>query len=270
MENGEQKIFVWCDFSEQMGDAIIHGLQIALILRKELCLLNVLGSGRREDKKVVEERLTQVAGKIIGNVSHINIHYLVSERPLNHILTELAEDYDALLLTAPKKSASFLLKILPESGFPFLFVSGKTNVEDYYQKIVVPVGYMKRCKDSALWASYISRNNYAAVDLFKSEEVGEADNVNVKKNLYSIEGLFSKFGFQYNVIESKTPTWKLSKAAFNHVNGYSYSTLILASNNRPSIIDNLLGLSEKKLIKNSGRIPVMCINSKRDLYTLCG
>jgi hypothetical protein len=270
MENGEQKIFVWCDFSEQMSDAIIHGLQIALMLRKELCLISVPGSQNCDERGAMEARLKIVAGNISSRVSNLKIHCMVSEKPLKNILTELAEVYDALLLTAPKTSASSLLKILPESGFPFLFVSGNTKVEDFYQKIVVPVGYMRRCKDLALWASYLGRNNNATIDLMASNEQGQADSTSVKNNLRSIKRLYSNFSFQYNIIDSNTPTWKLAKAAFNHVSGHEHSMLMLAANHRPNFIDNLLGLSEKKIIENSGRIPVMCINSKRDLYTLCG
>lgn len=270
MKNGEQKIFVWCDFSEQMSDAIIHGLHIALILRKELCLLNILTPKSDESKRVVELRLKLIAEKVIAGGGGVNVHYMVSEKPLKHILTDLIEEYDALLLSAPKSSAHLLLKALPKSRFPFLFVSGDANVESYYRKIIVPVGYMKRCKDLALWASYLSRHNNASVELFTSKDSSRADNEVVRKNLLAIEKLFKCFRFRYNIVESNTPTWKLAKAAFYHVSKHDFSMLMIAVNHRPFFLDKLIGLSEKNIIDNSGNTPVFCINSKRHLCTLCG
>jgi len=38
LTNGEQKIFIWIDFSPETEVAILHGVQVALILDKEICL----------------------------------------------------------------------------------------------------------------------------------------------------------------------------------------------------------------------------------------
>jgi hypothetical protein len=270
MENGEQKIFVWCDFSEQMSDAILHGLQVALILKKELCLLNIPDSKSNEGKSVVELRLKLIAEKVIEGGGGVNVHYMVSERPLKRILTDLIEVYDSLLLVAPKISAPSLVKALPKSRFPFLFVSGSDNVEGYYKRIVVPVGYMKRCKDLALWASYLSRHNNGSVELFASKESGRSDNEVMRKNLSSIVRLFKCFSFGYSVVESNAPTWKLAKAAFYHVCKQDYSMLMIAVNHRPFFLDRFIGMSERDIIDGSGNTPVFCINSQKHLCTLCG
>jgi len=270
MENGEQKIFVLCDFSEQMGDAIIHGIQIALILKKDLCLIYFISSEDINERISAEARLEVIAGRISSKVANLVVHCMISEKPLKDMLTDLAEVYDALLLAAPKTAAPSLLKVLPDSGFPFLFVSGTKQVENFYRNIIVPVGYMKRSKDLALWASYLGRNNNAIVELITSRESGSADNKSVLKNLSSIKRLYGNFSFQYKILDSNSPTWKLAKAAHNYVMGCECSMLMLAVSHKSNFIDNLLGLSEKKIIERSGQIPVMCINSKRDLYTLCG
>lgn len=270
MENGEQKIFVWCDFSPEMETAIIHGIQVAVILDKEVCLMHILNEKSHENQEMAEARLRGIAAKIASLAPAIRLHFIVLEKPLHKILTIMAEIYDALLLVAHKKTAPKLLVSLPDAGFPFLFVSAKDDLDSLYKQIVIPVGYMKKSKDLALWGSYFGRHNGASIDVFMASESAEADRNSVKSNFFSIVRLYRNFRFPYQQIESHSPTWKLQKAALNHSLGLRTGLLIISASFKTTFIDRMMGLTEDKVIENSGDLSVMCINSQRDLYTLCG
>jgi hypothetical protein len=253
-----------------METAIMHGIQVAVILDKELCLMHVLQSKNHENPEMAEAKLRGIAGKITSLVPSIRLHYIVLENPLHKILTIMAEVYDALLLVAHKKSAVKLLDSLPHSGFPFLFVSSKTDLDSLYKQIVIPVGYMKKSKDLALWGSYFGRHNGASIDVFMASESAEADRKSVTSNFYSIVRLYRNFRFPYQQIESHSPTWKLQKAALNHSLGLKCGLLIISASFKTTFIDRMMGLTEDKMIEKSADLSVMCINSQRDLYTLCG
>jgi hypothetical protein len=270
MENGEQKIFVWCNFSEGMDDAILHGMMIALTLQKELCLFHLLDRKLHENSGIAEARLRGAASKISPLLSTIKVKYLVSDQNIMDSLKDLAELYECLVLIAHKVSASQLLPELQFAAFPFLFVSAKLNVDQTYKRIVIPVGYMKKSKDIALWASYLGRHNGAMIDIFVADEGGNADQKTVKSNLYSIQRLYGKFRFPFQVIESHTPTWKLQKASLNHALGLKSGMLIIAASFKPTFLDTMLGLTESKVIAKSEELSVMCVNSQRDFYTFCG
>ena len=271
MADMEQKIVVWCDFSPGMNAALVHGIYLASILKKELLLLHLIEKSHQEDKLMAEAKMRGVAGRTSDIIPSVRVRYLVRDHELSHsVLMDLAEGYDAILMTAGKTSASKLLPRLKQSGFPFLFVDGEEQVEQFYKRLVIPVGYMRRSKDLALWASYIGRNNQALVDLLAAREPGAEDKRNVEKNLSAIEVLFDKFTFPYQVIESSSQTWKLSKSAVEHALGISEALLIVSGNDKTTFIDNWLGLTVSKLLRKSGNVPVMCINSYLDLYTLCG
>ena len=269
MENGEQKIFVWCDFTPPMDTAIMHGVQVASILRKELCLMHMTHR-KAENREIAEARLRGIAGKIAPLLTGLQVHYVVLEGPLHQNLTPMAEVYDALVLVAHKNAAAELLPSLTDSGFPFLFVSSQQSTEQLYRRIIIPVGYMKKSKDLALWGSYFGRHNSASIDLFMAREGLKADNDRIGKNIVSIARLYRNFNFPFQPVESHTPTWKLQKAALAHAQGYPDGLLIIAASFKTTFIDNWMGLTERKVIQKSGDLSVMCINSQRDLYTLCG
>jgi len=269
MENGEQKIFVWCDFSDGMDDAIMHGIIIASTLGKELCLFHLLDFRIHENSEIAEARLRGTTSKISNYLSAIKVRYLVHNQDLVKSLNELSELYECLALVAHKKSASFLLPVLQYAAFPFLFVSAKVNMEQIYKQIVVPVGYMKKSKDLALWASYLGRHNNAIVNLFLSDEGWSEDQKTVKNNLFSIQRFYGKFRFPVQVIESHTPTWKLQKASLGHALSLKFAMLIIAASFKTTFLDSFLGLTEDKVIAKSEDLSVMCVNSRRDFYTFC-
>lgn len=270
MENGEQKIFVWCNFSEGMNDAILHGMFIALILRKELCLFHFLDKKLHENIEIAEARLRGTVSTISPLLTSLPVKYLVREEDILDSLTDLAELYECLVLVAHKRSAPQLLPLLQYAPFPFLFVSAKTDIDQIYKRIVVPVGYMKKSKDLALWASYLGRHNGAMIDIFIADEGYGADQIVVKSNLFSIQRLYGKFRFPFRVIESHAQTWKLQKASLLHALGLKSAMLIIAASYKPNFIDSLLGLTERKVIEKSEELSVMCVNSRRDFYTFCG
>jgi len=270
MENGEQKIFVWCNFSQDMNDAILHGMMIAITLRKELCLFHLLDKKLHENCVMAEARLRGIASKISPLISTIAVKYFVKDLNIKDSLTQLSELYECLVLVAHKVSVPRLLPLLQYAAFPFLFVSSNANIDKTYKHIVVPVGYMKKSKDLALWASYLGRHNGALIDIFIADEGYSADQKMVKKNLFSIQNLYGKFGFPSQVIESHTPTWKLQKASLHHALGLKSAMLIVAASFKPTIIDSLLGLTERKVIDKSEELSVMCVNSRKEFYTFCG
>lgn len=270
MQYGEQKIFVWCDFSSEMDNAIEHGLKIASILKKELCLFHIWARKLHENVEMAEAKLRGIASHAVHLAPEVKIHYLVRQESFPDIMTDLAEVYDCILLVAHKKAVPVLLPDLKFSGFPFLFISSKECIDKIYTQIVVPVGYMKKSKDLALWASYLGRHNGAMVSIFTASESSEGDRKDVKRNLYSIERLYSKFNFPFQVVESHSPTWKLQNVALNHSLSLKCGLLIVAASYKPNFIDRLLGLTEQKVIERSENLSVMCVNSQRDFYTFCG
>jgi len=106
--------------------------------------------------------------------------------------------------------------------------------------------------------------------LIKALESSEEDKRRVMGNLFSIERLFKNFPFSFETIEMHTPSWKIQKKALEHALGFKNGLLIISFTHGASLIDRLLGLNDGFVIEHSEELSLMCINSKRDLYTLCG
>jgi hypothetical protein len=269
LANGEQKIFIWIDFTPETEVTILHGVQVAMILEKEVCLIHHPGKGNRITEDA-ESRLFALAIPVAQILGPEKVHHFITMKPMSEILTELAEEYDTLLLVAHKKNSKELLPHLPHSGFPFLFVSAGLDAEISYRRIAVPVGYMKKCKDLALWSSYFGRHNGARITLFKAKESFEEDNRVIMSNLSSITRLFRNFNFTFEIEETGQSSWKIQKTALEHALVFLNGLLIISFTHRSTFLDRIFRLDDAFVINHSENLSVMCINSQRDLYTLCG
>jgi hypothetical protein len=267
--NGEQKIFVWMDFTPESEIAILHAVQVALILDKEICLMYKTEGEQQKINDAVKwlESLTKPLVEIFGAG---RVHSYVATIPFEMLLTEMAENFDALLLVAHKSKIRELFHVLPRSGFPFLFVSAEQNPEHFYQNITVPVGYMKKSKDLALWSSYFARHNEAKVTLISANETFEEDKKTVQRNLHSIERLFRNFKFPFETIDCSTSSWKIQRKSLEHALLHQDGLLIISFSHRSSLLDRLFQITDAYVLDHSQTLSVMCINSQRDLYTFCG
>ena len=139
LTNSEQKIFIWIDFSSETEVAILHGVQVALILDKEICLIyHASDDGLKIEE--AESRLIGLTFPLMQTFGSARIHTFVTIHPLDTILTELAEEFDALLLVAPKTKSKELLPKLPHSGFPFYLYQIKSIPKNVIKRLLSRLG----------------------------------------------------------------------------------------------------------------------------------
>ena len=80
LSNGEQKIFVWIDFTSASEISVLHGIQVAMILDKELCLMCQI-----DNESIMEEATTKLNGlatPIHPILGMDRVHHYISRQPL--------------------------------------------------------------------------------------------------------------------------------------------------------------------------------------------
>ena len=261
---------VLCDFSKSMNAAIVHGVRIASIFKKELCLFHPLGkTTEKADKLAVQKSLSSIIRKLKDDLPSIPVSSLTLKGTLTQSIDRVADQYDGILLVLSAEKIKSKLAALQQSQIPFLFVKGNQPENLRYKDLILPVDFRKVMKDTSLWASYFGRFNQSAVTVLSATEKNK-DNANrIKKNQKFIEKLLYKL--QLNVQFKSTPkgSFSLPFEALAQCGRDGHDLLIIPASKNISLIDLLIGLPEKKIVKKSGETPVLCINPKRDMYILC-
>lgn len=260
---------VHCDFSESMNDAIVHGVRMAGIFKKELCLFHPLHNKGKAEKLAVQKSLSRIISKLKKDLPSIPVSSLTLKGNLANCIDRVAEQYDGIMLVLTSEKIKSKLPALQLSQIPFLFVKGSDSRYLCYSKTLLPVDFRTVMKDTSLWASYFGRFNQSEVNVLSATEKDKDNALKIKKNLKFIEKLLYKLHLNVHFKTTQKGSFGLPFEALDHCKKDGVDLLIIPSSKNISLIDLIIGLPETKIIKKAGELPVLCINPKRDMYILC-
>jgi hypothetical protein len=252
-----------------MNDAIAHGVQIAGIFKKELCLFHPLGTGGKEKRLEAQKKLGTVIRELKHQVKDIPLSSLTLKGDLSGTIDRLAEDYDGIMLVLTSENIRKKIPALQQSLIPFLFIRECTREYLRYNRIILPVNTRKAIKSTALWASYFGRFNQSDIEILIAGEKNGEQQKQIRKNLKFTQELLGQLKVKAQLTQSDQNSFHLPAEALKKSMDEQFNLLIIPSSEQVSLIDMIVGLPESKIIKKAGNLPVLCINSMRDMYILC-
>jgi len=268
-EKKEQKIIVFLSLTPSDQTLILNGLKIASIFRKTLCLCFNYPRKQKKYHSCYKEKLCQYVASIEKKVQDIQLSSLLISVPFETIAPKLSDNYEAIFAIAPKTGHRKYLSALRESKIPFLFVDEKQKIITDYKKIILPVDLRKRNSDSTLWASHFGRfNNTQIVILAANDKIRENQKQGTR-NIRSAQNLFLKFNIQHQIRKGEKNSFGNADEALQLAFSLNADCIIILGSSSITPLDRLVGLPEKKLIRNSGHLPVLIINPRKDSYILC-
>jgi hypothetical protein len=262
-----QKIVVICDFSERMKEVIVHGVRMAGILRKELCLTAIWKD--KAQKIQFQEKLIQTSKSLKVNLPDMEISWLLLQKSLYNNIRKLVDDYEAVLVVLHQADIKWAMKAFRESSIAFLFVSGEVAKFLSYKNVLVPVDFRKASKETSLWASYFGRFNKSQVNLIYAHETEGEQAVKLLRNLQFFQKFLTSLNVRHRSVAGKTSSWGICDETIARTNEFQGDVMIVSGSNNITLIDLLIGLPEKKMILKAGNLPVLMINPKKDICVLC-
>jgi hypothetical protein len=265
--NSDQKVVVLCDFSEGMKDVIVHGARMADILKKELCLTAVWKDPNQ--KNIIQENLVQTTRSLKTHLPNMPVSWLLLQKSLYLNMQKLVDEYNAVLLVLHQDDINWVMKAFQQSSIAFLFVKGEIPKYLSYKNVLVPVDYRRASKETSLWASYFGRFNHSHIQLIYARETNKDDAGRLQKNL----GFFKKFLTRLNVrhleIAGNTSSWGICNETLERANEWKGDLMIFSGSSSISLLDLMVGLPEKRIVKKAGNLPIMLINPRKDICMMC-
>jgi hypothetical protein len=263
----EQKIVVVCDFSERMKEVIVHGVRLAGILNKELCLAAIWKS--KDQKNRIQEKLNNATRAIKQNVPEMQVSSLLIKNSLRDNIEKLTWDYDAVLVVLHQTDIKSALKAFRNSSIAFLFVNGDSPEFLNYKNVLVPVDYRKASKESSLWASYLGRFNRSMVHVVYAHETDKDQAGQLMKNVNFIQKFLLSLHVAHQLIAGKSSSWGICNETIANAQQLKGDVMVFAGSTYISLIDLLIGLPEGKIIRKAGNLPILIINPRKEICVLC-
>lgn len=281
MENENKKIIlVAYDFTSVGDIAIENATQMAKVLKFDLCLLHVINKNTRsklkknnETPEVLNNRLKTIADKV-KKQHQVSTEFMTCEGSLFTSVAKVTSEIGARFLvfgTHGKKGIQFLLgsyalKLIKSCPVP-IFVVQKPVGDTAFKDIVFPLGIEPGSKQKVKWAISFYKlfqcKFHIFVDAYKDEYVQKK----VRADHNQIKKILDKHRIPYTSNFSP-PQYNFSTNCIKFAQSIN-ADMIMFSTDPDKITWNLLGSQDEKIIYNTKKIPVMCINAQ-DLHVIIG
>lgn len=268
MERSQHKIMVTWDFSEKSEFALAHAVKLARQLGTQIELLHVV---KKETE--VDEAMQKLGTEASRAETAYGIKPLIKvmEGSIFHTIGDYTKMEDVKLVVMgthgirgmQKITGSWALKVITSSEVPFIVVQEMPRVETY-DKIVFPVNFKAENKEKLIWAIYLAKYFNSKIYLFKPPVDDGYYLTKVNSNL-----LFAKKHLRHYNVDFELHTAKKASdfedEMLQFAQDISAELVLIMTTKGIGLGDYIFGASEQYIINNSAKVPIMCVNPRKDV-----
>lgn len=156
-----------------------------------------------------------------------------------------------------------------EERRPYVFVTNTMTIKPI-RRLLVPVSMLEEETYKAEICTYLARKTGAHIILLQANDYGSHARQNVNRIVTHIRAVAEKTGekISYEVCIARKDSFKLIQEAAERQRDFQHDLLILTASRDYGLDDILFGPPERKAIQKA-LVPVMLINPREDLFSLC-
>lgn len=162
-----------------------------------------------------------------------------------------------------------VLNACREERRPYVVLTDSMTVNTL-QRIIVPVSMLEEEVYKAEICTYLARKTGAHIILLRAHDYGSKARVNTAKIVTHIQKISEKTGehIHYEVLDAHKDSFHLMREAAEREHELNADLIVLTASRDYGLDDILFGPQERHAIRRS-HVPVMLINPRGDLFSLC-
>ncbi len=270
-----EKILVYINFDTNTDFIVEHGIEIALFSKKELVLLHVINTKKGiSDNNLLEKVQLQMKNlvNVTSQVGPINVTGYVLEENKFQLINSIANRLGVAIVFYPINKYQTIekttLQLISSSRIPYILVKNKMT-DRGYKNVVFPIDPSVEVKEKVLWAVFFSIHYNSIIHIVYAKKPDKIINTELQKNIFYTRKTFENFEVNYRIHELEGSSWDIHKLSTGFAEQNNFGLSIIMMTKHYGLFDYLLGPHEQKFINCNKNIPVMCINSRDDLYIPC-
>lgn len=199
---------------------------------------------------------------------------------VNGLIWENNEDIKLIECANEKRTIQKHLNECREERRPYVFVTPTMTIKPLH-RLLVPVSMLEEETYKAEICTYIARKTGAHIILLQANDYGSHARQNVNRIVTHIKavnqrlssnsdgGLTSNSGaITYEVCIARKDSFSLVREASERQRDFRHDLLVLTASRDYGLDDILFGPPERKAIQRA-LVPVMLVNPREDLFSLC-
>ena len=180
------------------------------------------------------------------------------------------EDIRLIECANDKRTIQKHLNECREERRPYVFVTNTMNVKTL-NRLLVPVSMLEEETYKAEICTYLARKTGAHIILLQANDYGSHARQNVNRIVTHIKAVNERIQnseITYEVCLAKKDSFHLVQESAERQRDFRHDLLILTASREYGLDDILFGPPERKAIQRS-LVPVMLVNPREDLFSLC-
>ncbi|MBR6118333.1 MAG: hypothetical protein IKQ11_05700 [Paludibacteraceae bacterium] len=161
---------------------------------------------------------------------------------------------------------------------PYVFITNTMKIKPLH-RLLVPVSMLEEETYKAEICTYIARKTGAHIILLQAKDYGSRARQNVNRIITHIEAVNKRIQeapdaenqsslITYEVVLARKNSFKLMQEAAERQRDFYHDLLILTASRDYGLDDIIFGPPERKAIQRA-LVPVMLVNPREDLFSLC-
>lgn len=180
-------------------------------------------------------------------------------------VADVLEQLDASLLVVEltnKLSVQIYLDAFRALRIPYLFV--RAGQKPNFEKVALPISFLIEDKEKGPFAAAFGRFFKSQLIIFQPKDYG----TKALQNIDAIKTLLDSFQLNYEVRKASKDSNGVEREAANWAASGEAGLVLVSASREYGLDDLLFGSKERKMITRTN-VPIMLINPRGDLYTLC-
>mgnify|MGYP003317826129 CR=1 FL=1 len=168
------------------------------------------------------------------------------------------------------RTVQHLLNDCREERRPYVFVTNTMREILRLNRILVPVTMLEEEVYKSEICTYLARKTGATILLLLANDYGSHARTNLNKIVTHIEGVSTRTGetISYEILQARKNSFSLYRECVERQRDFGHQLLLLTASREYGLDDILFGPPERKAIQRS-QVPVMLVNPRADLFSLC-
>ena len=192
---------------------------------------------------------------------------------MNTIIWENNDDIKLIECENNKRVIQRHLNECREERRPYVFVTSTMTIKPL-RRLLVPVSMLEEETYKAEICTYIARKTGAHIILLQANDYGSHAKQNVNRIVTHINKVNERLKTEeagpisYEIILARKDSFSLIQEAAERQRDFQHDLLILTASRDYGLDDLLFGPPERKAIQRA-LVPVMLVNPREDLFSLC-
>ena len=192
---------------------------------------------------------------------------------MNTMIWDNSEDIKLIECENNKRVIQRHLNECREERRPYVFVTSTMTIKPL-RRLLVPVSMLEEETYKAEICTYIARKTGAHIILLQANDYGSHAKQNVNRIVTHINKVNERLKtgeagpISYEIVLARKDSFSLIQEAAERQRDFQHDLLILTASRDYGLDDLLFGPPERKAIQRA-LVPVMLVNPREDLFSLC-